>query len=242
MNPTRDIQVPRPDAGGKKARFYYDSRPPPDPTWASAPANRSGGDTLITDSPPGVKWVAVGGFQEKAFDPAAGTVDLTPVRPGVLAGELVTGRDLAAGWEWKVLEKKGTYDGARKFGPNGWSITPCDSSNMVVPREAPAGSRIQLVFHAHLGRLQTIITPPMGQSDGPGPGADMRREGAGDQGGDPAEGPDLSGQELPGVRCNCRLDRAQAPSDRPGPSAALLAGLALAHCARRRCRRLRHDH
>ncbi|MCS6914936.1 MAG: hypothetical protein RMK29_11360 [Myxococcales bacterium] len=193
-NPTGDLLVPRPDVS-MPVRFFYDSR------------SRTAGDTLMTVSPPGTAWVAVGGFQERPFDPVQGALDLRPTPDGTLVGSTVVTRDLPPGWPWKVLEKKGTYDGARKYGTDGWSVTPCDSQNVLQTPPVPAGSRLELHFVARLGRLDTKVLPAVGTDggdtadlrpgDGPGDGPSGGQDGAAADLLDPAA--------LPGIRCGCRI-------------------------------------
>lgn len=247
-SPFQDILVPAPDVGAK-VRFYYDSRPLLTGGYAPAPGNRSGGDSAMIAAPSGrpPSFIAVGDFQDVRFDPASG-VDLKPMATGVLAASFTLPRGLAAGWQWKVFEKGRRYDeiGARKFGPDGWSYTTkCDSANVTVDAAVPPGGNVQFVFHAHVGRLQTLISGGFLDSDpgardlrqGEGGGADLRQPGGG---GEDLGAADMAPGDLPGIHCKCQLAgraQAQAQAGPPGPAvlAALLLLLAL---LRRRVRSL----
>jgi hypothetical protein len=246
-SPFQDILVPSPSVK-EKVRFFYDSRPLLVGGYAPAPNNRSGGDSAMIGAPEGrpPSFIAVGDFQDMRFDPPSG-VDLKPMAPGVLAARLTLPRGLAAGWQWKVFEKGRSYTevGARKFGPDGWSYTTkCDSANVKVDAAVPPGGDVQLVFHAHTGRLQTLISggfldsaPGMSDLRQPDPpGMDLRSMGGGAE--DLGAAADLSpGGDLPGIHCKCQLagkarTRTQSPPGPAAPTALLLLLVLLRQRAR----------
>lgn len=215
-NPTSDLVVPSPDTG-PPALFYYDMN------------HKSGGDSLMAHSPREAppRWVAVGSFQDPpGFQPVQGAVDLAAQDACVFAGATRAQRDLPSGWQWKVLEKKGSYDGARKFGANGWSASPCDSDNQRVPDAAAAGSTLRFTFDACRGTLKTEVLAGS---------ADLRRPGGGAEdlgaAGDMTEGP----PGLPGIHCSCRLGAGARPASAAGAGGAALL-LRLCLLRRRRAR------
>jgi len=260
-----NIQVPGPDVT-QPVRFFYDSRALTDPSYASPPGNRSGGDELTMKTAGGGRcpqWQAVGEFQNVPFDRVVGTVSLSITQPGVLTGRLLVMKNLAPGWKWKVVDAGGLP--ARQFGPSGWAWDGCDDGNtnsVTVAAAAKPGDLVFFTFYPWNGRLQTVVSNT--EADLGAPGGLMQCPAAPDLGDPPtdlASGPDLAtlgstdagggtdasslgdggaGRPLPGIHCNCQVGaRSVSGSATPGPLAliAALVGLPLLLLQRHRRRR-----
>ena len=155
-NDTQNIQIIRPDTA-KPATFYFDSRSVTDPSYSTAPGNRSAGDSLMMDAPSGTcpRWLAVGDFQNLP-GPNSSAVTLRLLRPGVFVGRGTATKAMGSGWRWKVLEQGA--DIAREYGPSGWAYAPCEATPALVSTPVSVGDSIYFIFHAHGGRMQTVVS------------------------------------------------------------------------------------
>ena len=222
-NDTQNIQIISPDTR-RPTQFFYDSRPSPDGTFTPAPGNRSGGDSAMMESPGGgcPRWLAVGDFQN-LYGNNGTAIALTSLRPGVWSGKLTASKALAPGWRWKVLEATGTTP--REAGPSGWAYAPCEATFATVNAAVAVGDTVYFVFHAHSGRLQTVVSgAPL---DGFVSDGGMGCEGPADMAGgrsDLAGGPTDAGAAAPdgdagaaladggagrrpGIHCECQVGR-----------------------------------
>lgn len=258
-NGTRDVQIADPDTS-QPVRFYLDTRElSGDPSYARPPRGKSFGDDLMVRTP-GARcptWQVIGDFQNVPFDKTVGAVTLGLDRPGVLVGRVVATKNLAAGWQWKVVDKDAAP--GRRFGPGGWAYEPCDADNVSVPSSVRPGDILYFTFYASLGRLQTrVVTsePDAGTATGgplcPTPPPDLASSPAGDLAG-PAETGDLAGGPpgdgggsadlgpwgplgpRPGIHCDCSLAaRPLAPPGAPAWASGLIfLGVVLVRRVRR---------
>lgn len=248
-NDTQNIQIVRPDSQ-KLATFYLDTRSLGDPSYSPAPGGRSAGDSLMLEAPAGScpRWVAVGDFQNLP-GPNATAVPLLPLRPGVWVGRTTAAKALATGWRWKVAEQSAGV--AREYGPGGWAYAPCEANPATVATAASVGDSVYFLFHAHGGRLQTVVsaTPLDGFSTDGSPSCQPPVDMAApvDMAGpasDAATGPPLSDAgadggllRRPGIHCECQLGRGPAHPARSQVAMVALAGLCLAIRRRRRSSR-----
>lgn len=256
-----NIQVPEPDTS-RPVRFFYDSRTLSDPSYASPPGNRSGGDDLMQRSPAAScpQWLAVGDFQNVPFDRAVGAVELTLQRPGVLAGRLTATRALASGWRWKIVEGRAAA-GFRKYGPSGWADDPCDTDNVSVASPVRPGDIVYFTWYSASGRLRTAVVAPGEEADGGvygglplcppaspvdlGDAADLAAAAPADGSAAPSDAAGIDvgdggpARPRPGIHCDCQLG-GSAPAPLGSLAMAMMwavsaAGYLIAHsrCARR---------
>ncbi len=227
-NGTQNIQVPSPNVAGP-TRFFFDSRALSDSSYAPAPGNRSGGDSIMFDAPSGScpTWIAVGDFQN-LYGNNATAVRLLPQRPGLLVGHLTAAKALPIGWQWKLMQQ--TAGVVREYGPSGWAYSPCRAEFAQVSAAVMPGDSVYFLVHVHSGRLQTLVfsTPVDGYtadgfdvcapSDFAMAQADMRTspvlpppdlsalDGTGSA--DPADGG--MPRRRPGIHCDCQLGPTKA--------------------------------
>ena len=257
-NTFSNILVPAPDTS-RPVRFFYDSRVLADPTYATPPGNRSGGDDLMLRSPAArcPQWLAVGDFQNVAFDRTVGTVQLLLQRPGVLIGRLTATKALASGWKWKVAAADAA--GARLYGPSGWANAPCDPDSATVASAVKPGDIVYFTWYGQVGRLQTVVVaagtdttdggvmgglplcpPPLDPGDlgaatdlfAPLPPDGSSPDGSSlDAAGSVGDG---GSRPLPGIHCSCQLGgRAGSLPPGAGVSLGLLAAYLVAVARRR---------
>jgi len=227
-NDTSNVRIVSPDLAGP-ARFYLDTRTLSDPSYATAPGNRSFGDTLMTRSPQGScpRWFVIGDFQNLVGINAT-AVELQVLRPGILVGRHTASKVLAAGWKWKVVEQAAS--GARELGPSGWAYAPCLTPSAAVSSAVMPGHTVYFVVDTRGGRLRTVVAdaPLDGfSSDGTplcplvvdmtssvrdlaavgdaAPAADFGPL----DGASAADGG--SGRPLPGIHCDCQLGGTSVP-------------------------------
>ena len=246
-NDTQNIQIVQPSTG-KPATFFFDGRSLSDPSYSPAPGGRSAGDSLMLEAPSGTcpRWLAVGDFQNLP-GPNATAVSLAPLRPGVWVGRTTAAKTLASGWRWKIVEQAATV--AREYGPSGWAYAPCEATPASVTASAAVGDTIYFLFHAHGGRMQTVVssTPLDGfVPDGSAtcqPAVDMGS--TADMAGSPPDaaseppamdaGSDGGLTRRPGIHCECRMGQASQPTTATA-GGMLLACLVVLLRARRRTR------
>jgi len=236
-NDTSNLRIIRPDVG-RPVRFYLDTRTLADPSYASAPGNRSFGDTLMTRSPDGAcpRWFVVGDFQNLVG--VNGTaVELQVLRPGVLVGRHTASKVLAAGWKWKMMEQAATAP--RELGPSGFAYSPCSTPSVLVSASVMPGDSVYFVVDTRTGRLRTVVSnspldgfssdgtplcPPM--LDMASPLRDLSTPSDASASADLSEadgalfndgGPS---RPLPGIHCDCQLGRAR--SERPSAVSLIL--------------------
>lgn len=253
-NDTYNIQVSRPDVS-KPTLFFFDSRVLSDSSYSPAPANRSGGDSVMTQAPAGTcpSFVAVGDFQN-LVGPNATAARLSLQGRGVLVGRVTAAKALVTGWRWKVVQDSPGV--AREYGPTGWAYAPCSAAYATVSSSVAVGDSIYFLFHVNSGRLQTLVSgspldgfapdgavtcmpapdmtsPPfdMATSDLlPTPPPDPFIDANADMGGMP---------KRPGIHCDCHMGAASATGNGlSGGASLLLAGLMLALARRRAVRAL----
>lgn len=250
QNDTYNIQVPQPDVS-KPTLFFFDSRALSDSSYSPAPSNRSGGDSVMTQAPAGScpSFVAVGDFQN-LVGPNATAARLSLQGRGVLVGRVTAAKALAAGWRWKVVQDASGV--AREYGPTGWAYAPCSAAFATVSTPVAVGDSIYFLFHAHGGRLQTLVSssPLDGFSpDGSAtciPAPDMTSAPVDMATSDllptPPPDPFLDANfdmgnlpKRPGIHCDCRMGATSATGDTSswGGPMLLLAGLLLLLARRR---------
>ncbi len=142
--------------------FYFDQRDVSGDNWA--PATNSVGNDI------GYTWVAVGEFQDEAGETSDWKPDstVTVMHDDGLNGDASAGDGIytfefgigvgvsLSSAQWKVVRQGGWSDSI-KFGANGWSHDPGDSSNATIT--APEYNTITLEFDAWYGHLRSTITP-----------------------------------------------------------------------------------
>lgn len=247
-NDTANLRVVRPDVR-RGARFYFDSRTLTDPSYATAPGNRSFGDTLMIRSPADAcpRWFVVGDFQNLVG--INGTaVELSLLRPGVLVGRHTASKALPSGWKWKVMEQADS--GARELGPSGYAVAPCTTPSAAMSQPVSVGDTIYFVVDTRTGRLQAVVSlspldgfapdgtplcPPLPMSDMAGAVTDLASAGLDLSATDGSATPDAgAGRPLPGIHCDCHVGH--APQESRFSSLAALSLLSLVLLRRRRVR------
>ena len=245
-NDTANLRVVRPDVR-RAARFYFDTRALTDPSYATAPGNRSFGDTLMIRSPADAcpRWFVVGDFQNLVG--VNGTaVELSVLCPGVLVGRHTASKSLPSGWKWKVMEQADA--GARELGPSGYASAPCSTPSAAMSQAVSVGDTIYFVVDTRTGRLQAVVSgspldgfapdgtplcPTLPVADMAGSVPDLAGSTAdlaaldGSVAGDAG-----SGRPLPGIHCDCQIGR--APREDRHAWLAALSFLSLVLLRRRR--------
>lgn len=246
-NDTANVRVTRPDVS-RAARFYLDTRTLSDPSYATAPGNRSFGDTLMVRSPADAcpRWFVVGDFQNLVG--VNGTaVELSVLRPGVLVGRHTASKSLPSGWKWKVMEQAASA--ARELGPSGYAAAPCSTPSAAMSSSVSVGDTIYFVVDTRTGRLQALVSSapldgfspdgtPLCPSAAPvdmagsaldlaGSSADLATDGSTSADAGPA-------RPLPGIHCDCQMGR--SPREGRFPSLMMLVLLTIPFLRRRRAR------
>ncbi|MCX7019334.1 MAG: hypothetical protein NTY46_10195 [Candidatus Sumerlaeota bacterium] len=147
--------------------YYLDTRDLPSGGWE--PYTNSGGNDNATT------WVAAGAFQIAAGDTSDWKPDSTVTvmkddgqssdplaNDGIFTFRFVSNTALT-GSPWKVV-RQGGWTGATKFGTNGWSLDPGDSSNATITCDQYA--TVTLFFDQWRGHIKsTIVNPHTGVND-----------------------------------------------------------------------------
>lgn len=142
--------------------YNYDKRDLTAQNWL--PATESLGNSALA----GLTWVAVGAFQNEAGESGEWLPDstITQMRDDGLADDAVAGdkiftfaftpsANLSAALAKIVSNTQPSWTGEVKFGPNGWSVDPGDSSNASIT--ATTADKVVIEFDPARGHMRTTV-------------------------------------------------------------------------------------